>query len=199
MSIRWFSSMSAQISIVIASLILGFALPCFAADARETIDATARGTSTQMGRDVNIKVLIYSYSTDEDRAALKQAFAKGQSQGLADALSKMPAVGRIQIPGTVGYELGYARMISTPAGRKIRFAANRRIAFGEAYADTRSKSYNLTAGEFDLNDKDSKKSTGVLFPAAQLIINKQGELQFELYKNPWQLVNIIDWNAKEKD
>jgi len=28
-----------------------------------------------------------------------------------------------------------------------------------------------------------------------LIINKQGQLQFELRKNPWKLVNIIDWNG----
>jgi hypothetical protein len=45
-----------------------------------------------------------------------------------------------------------------------------------------------------LNDADKNKSIGVLYPAAQLIINKKGELQWELRKNPWKLVNIIDWN-----
>ena len=188
---------STRILILLTFFMLGFAAWGFAADAKETIDATARGTSTQMGRDISIKVLIYSYSTEEDRQALKAAFAKGQSQGLADALSKMKAAGRIQIPGTVGYELGYVRMIPTPTGRKIRFAANRKIAFGEAYRNTQSQAFNLTAGEFDLNDKDKNKSRGVLFPATQLIINKEGELQFELYQNPWNLTNIIDWNAKE--
>jgi hypothetical protein len=53
----------------------------------------------------------------------------------------------------------------------------------------------LTAGEFDLNDSDKNNSAGVLYPAAQLIINKKGELQFELRKNPWKLVEIIDWNG----
>jgi hypothetical protein len=60
---------------------------------------------------------------------------------------------------------------------------------------TQSQAFDLTAGEFDLNDKDTKKSTGVLYPASQLIINKKGELQFELRQNPWKLVNIIDWNG----
>ena len=60
--------------------------------------------------------------------------------------------------------------------------------------NTQSKSYNLTAGEFDLNDTDKDKSTGVLYPACQLTIGKNGELQFELRKNAWKLVNIIDWN-----
>jgi hypothetical protein len=45
-----------------------------------------------------------------------------------------------------------------------------------------------------LNDANKDKSTGVLFPACQLIINKKGELQFELRKNPRKLVNIIDWD-----
>jgi hypothetical protein len=160
----------------------------------ETIDATARGTSTQMGHAVSVKITIYQYSTPEDRKVLVDAFTKGQHQGLVKALTDMKAVGRIAIPGTLGYDLSYIALIPTPTGRKIRFATNRLIQFGEAYYNTQSTAYDLTAGEFDLNDADNKKSTGVLYPAAQLIINKKGELQFELRKNPWQLVNIIDWN-----
>jgi hypothetical protein len=159
-----------------------------------TIDATAMGTSTQLGRVVSVKVIIYQFSTDEDRAILVDAFKKGQNQGLVNALTKMKAVGRIAITGTLGYDLSYIRLIPTPTGRKIRFVTNRQIRFGEAYFDTQSKQYNLTAGEFDLNDSDKKKSSGIVFPAAQLIVNKDGQLQFELRKNPWKLVNIIDWN-----
>jgi hypothetical protein len=33
----------------------------------ETIDATATGTSSQLGQIVNVKVTIYEYTTDEDR------------------------------------------------------------------------------------------------------------------------------------
>jgi hypothetical protein len=113
---------------------------------------------------------------------------------LVDALEKAPSVGRIAITGTVGYDLSYIALIKTPTGRKIRFVTSRRIRFGEAYYSTQSKEYNLTAGEFDLNDSDKGKSLGVLYPAAQLILNKDGQLQFELRKNPWKLVSIIDWN-----
>jgi hypothetical protein len=161
----------------------------------ETIDAQAMGTSTQMGQNVGVKVTIYRFSTPEERQVLVDAFKKGQHQGLVKALTNMKAVGRIAIPGTLGYDLSYIALIPTPTGRKIRFAANRRIALGEAYHATQSQAFDLTAGEFDLNDADKNKSTGVLYPAAQLIINKQGQLQFELRKNPWKLVNIIDWNA----
>jgi len=43
----------------------------------ETIDSTATGTSTQLGTMVNVKVTIFQYSTDEDRAVLVAAFKKG--------------------------------------------------------------------------------------------------------------------------
>ena len=159
----------------------------------ETIDATAFGTSTQMGRNFGVKLIIYEFSAPEDRDVLVQAFAKGQNEGLVNALEKMKAVGRITIPGTLGYDVSFIREIITPTGRTIRFVTNRKIAFGEAYWNTQTKSFNLTAGEIILNDTDKSKSSGVLFPAAQLIVNNEGELQFELNQNAWKLNNIIEW------
>jgi hypothetical protein len=159
----------------------------------ETIDATAFGTSTQLGRNFGIKIMIYEFSSPEDRDVLVQSFQKGQNDGLVNALEKMKSVGRITIPGTIGYDLSYIREIITPTGRTIRFVTNRKIAFGESYWNTQTKSFNLTAGEIILNDTDKSKSSGVLFPAAQLIVNNEGELQFELNQNPWKLTNIIEW------
>ena len=163
-------------------------------NATETIDATAMGTSTQLGKTVGVKIIITRYSTDEERDAFIAAFKKGQNQGLVEALSKAPSVGRIAITGTLGTQLSYVRVVKTPTGRRIRFATDRWIRIGEAMNNGPSTAFNLTAGEINLNDTDKKKSGGVLYPASQLIINKKGELQFELRKNPWNLVNIIDWN-----
>ena len=182
---------------LLLGLLLVAAIPAISADDRKTeiIDATAMGTSTQMGKTVSVKVTINQFSTEADRQVLVDAFKKGQHQGLVEALKKMKPVGRIAITGTIGYDLSYIALIPSPTGRKIRFAADRWIRFGEAYNNTQSQSFDLTAGEINLNDKDKKKSSGVLYPASQLIINKQGQLQFELRQNPWNLVNIIDWNG----
>ena len=160
---------------------------------KEHIDATAFGTSTQMGSNFNVKITINEFSTPEDRDSLVRAFQQGQNDGLRDALEKMKSVGRLRTPGTLGYDLKFIREIVTPTGRTIRFLTDRTIAFGEARQNTQSKSFNLTAGEINFNDKDKKKSGGALMPAAQLIVNKEGELQFELNQNAWKLVNIIDW------
>lgn len=182
---------------LLLALLLAAVMPTFAQT--ETIDTTAMGTGTQLGHTVGIKITINRYSTEEDRQVLVQAFQQGQSQGLVKALEKMQPVGRIAITGTLGYDLAYIRLVKTPTGRQIRFATNRLIRFAEAYYNSQSQAFDLTAGRIDLNDTDKKKSGGVLYPASQLIINKKGELQFELRQNPWNLVNIIDWNGAGKD
>ncbi|HZD31095.1 MAG TPA: hypothetical protein VE779_05465 [Candidatus Angelobacter sp.] len=167
----------------------------FARDKYETIDATAYGTSTQLGANAGVTLIIYDFSTAADRQILMEAFQKGQNQGLVNALQKMKAVGRIQIPGTLGYDVSFIRLIDTPTGRTIRFVTNRKIQFAEAYYDTQSQSFDLTAGELQLNDQDKSKSSGVLYPACQFTINKDGELQIELNQNAWRLSNIIDWKG----
>jgi hypothetical protein len=161
----------------------------------ETIEASSMGTGTQMGQMFGITVILYEYSTPEDRQILMQAFEKGKNQGLVNALSKMKAVGHIAITGTLGYDLSYVRMIPTPTGRKIRFVTNRPITFAEAWSDSTSQSYNLTGGEFDINDSDKSKSSGVLYPLAQLAMDKQGQVQIELNQNAWTLVDVLDWKG----
>jgi len=188
---------SKVVKIAVACLVM-MAMACvdgFARDKYETIDATAYGTSTQLGANVGVTIIIYEFSTPDTRQALVEAFQKGQNQGLVNALQKTPAVGRIQIPGTLGYDLSYIRMIPSATGRTIRFVTNRKIAFGEAYYNTQSQSFDLTAGELQLNDQDKSKSAGVLYPACQFTINKDGELQIELNQNAWRLANIIDWKG----
>ncbi len=181
---------------LVALLTVG-SLPFFSRDhvKNETIEATAMGTSTQLGQIVGVSVEIYEFSTPDDRVTLVQAFEKGQNQGLVNALSKMKAVGHCSITGTLGYDISYIHMIPTPTGRKIRWITNRLLRFGEVYADTQSQSFNLTAGEFDINDTDKSKSGGVLYPLCQLAMDKEGQLQFQLNQNPWKLVDIIDWKG----
>ena len=182
-------------SLLITLLVIVGSTLALAANKPETIEATAMGTSTQMGSEFGITLDIYDYSTRADRQMLVQAFQKGKNEGLVNALGKMKAAGHIAVTGTLGYDCSYIRMIPTPTGRKIRFVTNRLLRFGEVYWDTRSTAYNLTAGELDLNDTDKSKSTGVFYPAAEFEIDKQGELQINLVGNPWKLVDVLDWKG----
>ena len=181
--------------LLLTSLLLLASIAGFAREKYETIDATAWGTSTQLGRNIGITLIIYDYSTPADRAILAEAFQKGSNKGLVNALEKMKAVGHISITGTIGYDVSYIGMVQTPTGRKIRFVTNRQIKFGEAYYDTQSQSFDLTAGEIEINTQDKSKSAGVLYPAAQLGIGDDGQLTLNLLQNAWRLGNIIDWSG----
>jgi hypothetical protein len=186
---------AALLGLMVMGLLLLVVFPALSAKRAkdETIEATAMGTGTQMGQSIGISVEIYEYSTPADRQILLDAFAKGQNQGLVNALSKMHAVGHISVTGALGYDLAYVRLIPTPTGRKIRFVTNRLLRFGEVWADALSTNYNLTAGEFDLNESDKSKSTGVLYPEAQLALDKQGHINIDLNQNAWKLVDVLDW------
>jgi hypothetical protein len=183
--------------LMVSGLLLVAAFPALSAKGvkNETIEASAMGTGTQMGQVISISMEIYDYSTPEDKQILVQAFSKGQNQGLVNALTKMHAVGHISITGTLGYDLAYIGMTPTPTGRKIRFVTNRQLTFGEVFTDSQSTAFNLTGGEFDVDDTNKKNSTGVLYPACQLAVDKDGQLQIQLNQNAWKLVDVLDWKG----
>ena len=185
----------AVIGLVTLGVILIEKSPVFARDKYETIDAQAFGTGTQMGANIGVTLNIYEFSTPADRTVLVQAYQKGQNQGLVNALAKMKAVGHVEITGTLGNDCAYIKMTPTPTGRRIMFVTNRQIRIGEAWTDSQTQSFDLTAGIIDLNDQDKRKSTGVLYPMAQLVLNKEGELQWDLNRNPWRLSDLLDWKG----
>ena len=163
----------------------------------EEYQAQAMGQGTQLGQNFNVTVHLEQYSTPEERQVLVDAFEKAGSQGLYNALNKMHAKGHIAITGTLGYDIVFARAIPNPDGTKLRILTNRPVTFGEAWTDSRSMDYNLSAVELDLNKENQKKNTGVLLPACQFKINnKTHELEIENYQNPWKLADGMDRSKK---
>jgi hypothetical protein len=162
-----------------------------AGQSRQQFQAQAFGQGTQAGRTFGVKIIINEYSTPADQKILIDAFASKGMEGLSNAIRKMPAKGRIAITGTVGYDVNYIRLFQTPTGRKIRLVTDRPITFGEAWTDSRSRDYTLSAVE--LNVGSDGKGTGALLPACQFKINKENELEIEAYRNPWRLAEVFEW------
>jgi hypothetical protein len=155
------------------------------------IQAQAMGQSTQLGQTFGVTLIIQEYSTADDQKALLGAFNEKQNEGLVNALTKMNSKGRLSITGTLGYEVTYIRQFPLPDGStKIRLVTNRPIRFGEAWSDSRSMDYNLSAMEIILFP-DKKKNSGTLLPACQFKIDKENQLQIELLQNAWKLVDIM--------
>jgi hypothetical protein len=159
----------------------------------EEYQAQAMGQGTQLGQTFNVTVHIEEYSSPEERQILVEAFEKAKSQGLFNALTKMKSKGRIAITGTVGYDISFVRRIQTPDGWKIRILTNRPITFGEAWTDSRSMDYNLSALELDLSDQNGKSGTGILLPVCEFVIDKKtNEVTIAEYRNPFKLVDVLD-------
>jgi hypothetical protein len=157
---------------------------------RITIQAQAMGTSTQLGRTFNITAIVNELSPPEDQKILLDAFQAKGNEGLVNALSKMRSKGRLAITGTLGGDLAYIRRFQQPDGTiVIRMITNRLLRFGEVWSDTRSSDYQLSGLEIVVG-KDKKKATGTLLPAAQLKVDKKGQLEIETYQNPWKLTNV---------
>jgi hypothetical protein len=158
---------------------------------RYYIQAQAMGEGTQLGKTFGVTVIVEQYSSPEDQQALIRAFRQRGNEGLVNALSRMSTKGRISITGTLGYDVSYIREFQMPDGsRKVRLITNRPIRFGENYWDTRSMDYNLSAMEVILNDRGSK-SAGTLYPACQLKMDKENQVELELLQNPWRLVDVM--------
>ena len=157
----------------------------------EIIQGVITGTGLQAGQLTNFTLVIYEFSTPDDKQILVDAFKKSQNVGLFNALSKMRAVGRVAITGTLGYDVKYIRWFPTPAGRSIRFITDRKISMAEAWADSRSEQYDLSGGTLEMNDKEMKKSSGVVYGAAQLVM-KDGEPTIEVANDPWKVASIRD-------
>ncbi|MGA2085006.1 MAG: hypothetical protein ABSG60_05755 [Terracidiphilus sp.] len=177
-----------SILLLVGTFTLGTTLGFSASPNSETIQATY----AQAGSMVSVTLIIYNYSTPSDLQILSQAFQEGQDRGLAAALSKTKAVGQCSITGAISYDVAFIQMVPTPTGRQITFITSRPHLFDEADSPASSPSFDLAVGQFDLNDTDPAKSTGFLYPASKLVIDKQGAIHYDLAGSPWSLVKVLD-------
>jgi len=190
-------SIKASVLVVVLAMLVSMRSYGQALSKPISIDCVAFGTQTQMGKTFNVKILIQEFSEPGDREILLEAFKKAGNKGVFNAVDKMHSKGRISLPGTVGYDINYAREIPSATGRTIRLVTNRPIRMGEVWSSSRSMSYNLSILELILPKEKDAKGKGTLLPAAKLRIDKKtGEIELEAYKFPWRLDNVIEWGEK---
>ena len=180
---------------VVVCLFLALASIGVAAQAQKsmTIQATAMGTSTQMGRLYSVNIYIQQYSTPDERQALINAFKQKGQDGLIDVLEDLKPKGRVRFAsGGVGNDVKY--IIELPSEKKgerrLRLVTDRNLAFGELYQGTRSREHSVGAIELVLTPDG--KGSGTVLPACRITMNKKKQqVEIETYQNPWKLSNFI--------
>ncbi len=174
-------------------LLLATAAGSGQAPQRMKIRMTATGTSTQLGKMVNVDIIIESFSTPEERQSLIDAFARKGQDGLIDVLEDLKSKGRISTPWGIGNDIKYVFELPPEKGqRHLRLVTNRRIAMAEAWRSTRSEDYSVAA--IDLFLTPDGKGSGTLLPACQLTVNKKKQqIEVETFQNPWNLGNFMTY------
>jgi hypothetical protein len=170
--------------------VVGFATLAYG-QGRMTIQATAKGTSTQLGRIINVNIYIETYSTPDDRQTLIDAFKRSGQDGLVDALQDMKTKGRVRFAsGGVGNDVKYIIELPSKKGRRLRLITDRWLSFAELYNSNRISDYNV--GAIELNLTPDGKGSGTVLPACRLTMNKKKkQVEIETYQNPWDLTNFM--------
>src|SRR5215813_9547405 len=155
-----------------------------------TIQATAMGTSTQLGKMYDINIHIEQLSNTEDRSSLISAFKNSGQEGMVKILEDMKPKGRIRFAsGGVGNDIKYIMELPSEKGRRLRLVTDRTLAFAELYQGTRSRDYTVAAIELELTPDG--KGSGTVLPACKLTVNKKKQqVEIETYQNPWKLSNL---------
>ena len=161
------------------------------AQKRMTIQATAMGTSTQLGKIYNVNIIIEKFSTPADQKALIEAFKRSGQDGLVNVLEDMRPKGRVRFAsGGVGNDVKYIIELPSDKGRRFRLVTDRYLSFGALYYNPRSNDYNV--GAIELTITPDGKGSGTVLPACRLTMDKKTqEVEIETYQNPWNLSNFI--------
>jgi hypothetical protein len=112
---------------------------------------TANAVDLNSGRTGLIEISITRWSTDAERLKLQQVLFKKGQDALVDELRDMRSVGRIYTPGSIGYDLRFARQRTLPeGGREIIIATDRPMSFRELWSQPRSVNYPFTWAQFTI-------------------------------------------------
>lgn len=118
---------------------------------RFTAFAVDISNTAPRGNATTVDIAINRYSSDADRDRLLAALDKGQA-ALLDALQHLPVVGYITTPGSLRYDLHFARQHPTAeGGRNITVVTDRYITMWEAVNRPRTIDYPFTLIQLQLD------------------------------------------------
>ena len=164
----------ATIAVLTLGLMIGLMATPLSAEEEElplNFDVVAVNMSNVGPRgQVRLQIRVDRWSTDEERAKLTEAL-KAQPGGardrtMADTLFAKESVGTIRESRSLAYDLRYARLIPSEAGRMIVLATDRRIGFAESWRSTRTLDYNVSIIVLNLDEEG--RGDGQIMLGAQL-------------------------------
>jgi hypothetical protein len=153
---------------VVIGLLVAAAGPAAAKEEkREPIEKfRARAVSLDRGAAKSLDIVIYEWTTPEERQALFQTLVEKGSKALYDALGDQSAKGYLRAPRSLAYDMQYAWQFEAEGRRHIVLATDRPLGF------LRARSNDISLVVLDL-DPETGEGEGDAVAGAELSIDKE--------------------------
>jgi hypothetical protein len=113
---------------------------------------TALAINMERGTSGSIEIVVDRWSTDQDRDKLMSVMKKEGPDKLLDTLQRLPRVGYLRTPDSLGWDIRFAHKVpGEDGGDRVVLLTDRRIGFWEAVNRPRSIDYPFTVIELRLN------------------------------------------------
>ena len=173
----------------IVALLIAVAFPVSArAQAPERLEGLLASTAAVAGL-ARIRIQIEEYTTDQETQEFVDILRNEGWRALEGRFLKIEK-GRFIRVGQLGHNIAFARTFTHDTGRIIRLATARPIAFAEMSRQTRSREHAF--GLIELRLDQEGKGSGVVWAAASLEFNDEGQLEIESYGNPPFSITTIE-------
>ena len=133
---------------------------------------TAMAVNMNRGGTATVEIVVNRWSTEHERTGLVETALDKGTDKLLRTLQKMPRVGYIRTPESVGWDLHYAHHVALPdGGEQVVIATDRPIGFWEASRQPRSIDYPFTVIEMHVNADG--EGQGTMSVATKVIADKE--------------------------
>ena len=142
-------------------------------------------------------MVVEKWSTDADYDRLKTVLLEQGPDKLLETLQKMPRVGFIRTPNSIGYDLHYARRTASPdGGERVVMMTDRYISFWEARNRPRTIDYPFTLIEMHIGPNG--RGEGKLSLATKIMVDKDtNEVVLENYASQPVLLTEVRRESDE--
>ena len=160
--------------------------------APEKFTAFAVDTSnlTNHARTQTVDITINRWSTDADRESLLTILREKGQDALLSELQKMPVVGYLTTPGSLRYDLHYARRQPLPeGGARIVLGTDRYIGSWEAANRPRTIDYPFTVIELEIDRTGHGVGKASIY--TKITATDAGNIELENFANQPVMLNEV--------
>ena len=118
---------------------------------------------------LSVQMVVDRWSTDGERDRLLTVLAEQGPEKMLDALQRIPRIGYIRTPDSIGYDLHFARKLpGEDGGERVVLVTDRYITFWEAANRPRTIDYPFTVVELRLGTDGEGEGKMSLFTKISL-------------------------------